>query len=91
MAPTVASMTSPSTPRLPYDEPASTAEMTSDCHAVEAALRLPGRRTVAERTTRAVTRPAPSIRFEDYPREIAKPRIEVSEAAARLARAHVAD
>ncbi len=84
-------MSTPSSPRLPYDEPASATEMTSDCLAVEAALRLPGRRTAAERTARAVTRPAPSIRFEDYPREIAKPRIEVGEAAARLARAHVSD
>jgi len=36
---------------------------------------------------RAVLRPAPSIRYEDYPREVAKPRIEIPEAAARLAAA----
>ena len=35
----------------------------------------------------AAVRPAPSIRFEDYPREVAKPTIGVSEAAARLAAA----
>ena len=32
-------------------------------------------------------KPAPSIRFEDYPREVKKPSIEVSDAAAKLAAA----
>jgi hypothetical protein len=36
---------------------------------------------------RAALRPAPSIRYEDYPREVAKPRIEIPAAAARLAAA----
>ena len=36
---------------------------------------------------RAALRPAPSIRYEDYPREVAKPGIEIPEAAARLAAA----
>lgn len=57
--------------RLPYDDAATSDQMARDCRAVEAALR----------------RPAPSIRYEDYPGEIAKPTIEVSEAAARLAAA----
>jgi hypothetical protein len=61
--------------RLPYDDPASTAEMTSDCAAAGASLR------------RAAVRPAPSIRYDDYPREVRKPTIEVSEAASRLAAA----
>jgi hypothetical protein len=58
--------------------------MTSDCHAVEEALHLPERRSAAERAARAVTRPAPSILFEDYPREVRKPTIAVDAAAARL-------
>lgn len=73
--------------RLPYDDADTATEMTSDCRAAGAELRLPERRTPAERARRAAVRPAPSIRFEDYPREVAKPTIEVSEAAARLAAA----
>jgi hypothetical protein len=73
--------------RLPYDDPATTAQMTADCRAVETALHLPGRRSEAERAARAALRPAPSIRYEDFPREVAKPGIEVSDATARLAAA----
>jgi hypothetical protein len=73
--------------RLAYDEAAPTAEMTADCRAVEAALRLPARRSRAERTTAAVVRPAPSIRYDDYPREVPKRDLTVTEAAARLAAA----
>ncbi len=70
--------------RAAYDDAASTSEMAPDCRAVEAALRLPRRRTAAERTSHAAARPAPSLRFEDYPREVGKPAIEVNDAAARL-------
>jgi len=77
----------PASRRLPYDEAATTTEMSSDCRAVEAALHLPTRPTAAERATRAANRPAPSIRYEDYPREVAKPTLEVSAAASRLAAA----
>jgi hypothetical protein len=73
--------------RLPYDDASTATEMTSDCRAVESALRLPGRRTPAERARAAALRPAPSIRFEDFPREVRKPTIRVSEAASRLAAA----
>jgi hypothetical protein len=73
--------------RLPYDEAATTTEMSADCRAVEATLHLPVRRTAAERAARAAQRPAPSIRYEDYPREVAKPTIEIDEAASRLAAA----
>jgi hypothetical protein len=71
--------------RLAYDDAASVTEMSSDCRAVESALHLPAQRTAAQRAVRAAVRPAPSIRYEDYPREVAKPSIEVSEAASRLA------
>ena len=65
--------------------------MSADGAAAAAALRLPeptaARRTPAERARRAAVRPAPSIRYDDYPREVPKPTIEVSEAATRLAAA----
>ena len=73
--------------RRPYDDASTATEMTSDCRAVESALRLPARRTPAERARAAAVRPAPSLRFEDYPREVRKPTIRVSEAASRLAAA----
>jgi hypothetical protein len=60
--------------RLPYDDASTTAQMTSDARAAGAVLR-------------AAVRPAPSIRFEDYPQDLPKPAIEVSEAASRLAAA----
>ena len=70
--------------RLAYDDASSANEMTSDCKAVEAALHLPRRRTTGEQTTHRAVKPAPSILFEDYPREVKKQEIAVSEAAARL-------
>jgi hypothetical protein len=70
--------------RLAYDDASTTTEMTSDCRAVEAALHLPERRSAAQRAAEAATKPAPSILFEDYPREVKKPTIKVSDAAARL-------
>lgn len=73
--------------RLAYDDASTASQMTDDCRAVEEALHLPERRTAAERAARAAARPAPSLLFEDYPREVAKPRLEVSDAAARLAAA----
>lgn len=58
--------------RLAYDDASPAAEMAADCRGAQAAL------------LRAAVRPAPSIRYEDYPAEVAKPEITVSEAAARL-------
>jgi hypothetical protein len=62
----------------PFEEFASPADLRADCQAVNARLAAAARRAVA---------PAPSIRFEDYPREVAKRDIEISEAAQRLANA----
>jgi len=68
------------TTRLAYDDAATPAEMSADCSAARAALHL-------ERAARAAVRPAPSLHFEDYPREVGKRgEIEISEAAARIAR-----
>ena len=78
-------MTSPEPrQRLAYDDAATPAEMHVDCRAVRESLRL-------ERAARAAVRPAPSIHFADYPREIPKPEIEISEATARLAGAIFGD
>ena len=63
-----------------YDELASPREMQTDARVVERNLRL-------DRATRALSRPAPSIHYRDYPREVRKPEIKVSAAAQRLANA----
>lgn len=64
--------------RLAYDDPASPEEMRADCRAAGENLHL-------ARAARRVARPAPSLYFEDFPREQPKREIEISEAAARLA------
>jgi hypothetical protein len=72
-----------SSPRLPYDDAATAPEMAADCRVVGAALDLPTHAGRAERTAR----PAPSLRYEDRPSEVAERPIEIGEAAARLAAA----
>lgn len=70
--------------RLAYDDAATAHEMYDDCSAAGSALRMPARRTKAEQAAHLAARPAPSILFEDYPREVGKPTIAVTEAARRL-------
>ncbi len=82
VAPSVDNMTYSMNPRLAYDDAATQAQMTSDCEAV--GRNLQGR---LERAARAAVQPAPSIHFEDYPTEVGKRDIRVSDAAARLAAA----
>ena len=65
---------------LTHDELPTTPEMVADCREVVSSLRL-------ERVVKAAVRPAPSIHFEDYPREVAKQEIRVSAAATRIANA----
>ena len=60
-----------------YDDLASAHDMQVDARATEVHLHL----------ERAVRRPVPSILFEDYPREVAKREIRISDAAQRLANA----
>jgi len=57
--------------------------MYDDCQVVGQNLRLP----TLEQAARNAVRTAPSIRYEDYPREIGKREIRVSDAAVRLANA----
>jgi hypothetical protein len=65
-------------PNHPYEDSSSLAQMRADCLAAETNLKL-------ERAARRAVEPAPSILFEDFPREITKREIQYSEAAARLA------
>ena len=66
--------------RLSYDELSTPQQMRADCRATGRNLRL-------ERAARAAVEPAPSIHFEDFPREVTKREIRVSDAATRLANA----
>ena len=74
----------PNPHRLAYDDAASIAEMRADCEQTGRNLGLERR---LARAAEAATEPAPSIHFEDYPREVPKREIRVSEAAQRLANA----
>jgi len=67
-------------PRLAYDDASTPEEMSADCRAAGENLRL-------RRAAAAATRPAPSLHFDEYPREVGKRDIRISEAAARLANA----
>ena len=73
----------PST-RLAYDDLATPQEMSADCRAAGQNLRL----HQLEKAARvAVEREPQSLHFEDYPREVGKRDIRISDAAARLANA----
>ncbi|MBO0844915.1 MAG: hypothetical protein J2P22_05810 [Nocardioides sp.] len=76
-------MTSASSPvggggHTSYDEIETPAAMRADCAAVGRALRL-------ERIAEAAVAGAPSLKYADYPHDMPKREIEISEAAARLA------
>jgi hypothetical protein len=66
------------------DDATTPSQMTADCRAAEARLDLPAS---FDRVARAAARPAPSIRFEDFPREVAKQDIHPAVAARRIAAA----
>lgn len=66
------------------DELGTPAEMAADGRETRRNLGLQGR---LERAARAATSPAPSLRFDDYPAEVGKREIRVSDAAARIANA----
>jgi hypothetical protein len=71
-------MSSERPPRTSYDDLESPAQMHADCLVAGDNLRL-------DRAARAAVRPAPSLSYDDYPREVRKRDIAVSDAAARLA------
>ena len=66
--------------RLAYDDASTPQEMSADCRAVGENLRL-------RKAAKAAVQPAPSIHFEDYPREVTKREIRISDAATRIANA----
>jgi len=66
----------------PYEEIESPSALRDDCRAVSRRLEQAARRAVE---------PAPSIHYDDFPREVPKRDIEVSEAAQRLAAALYSD
>lgn len=61
-----------------YDELATPSDLRIDCEAVNRQL---------AKVARKATLPAPSIHFDEMPRETRKRDIEISEAAQRLANA----
>ena len=66
--------------RLAYDDQDTTSKMHLDCTACAAQMGLSGRRISPELLERV-----PSIKYDDFPREIRKPEISVSAVAAHLA------
>jgi hypothetical protein len=79
-----------SEPRTAYDELTPAQQMTEDCRAVERELGLPhtvARPRLEQAAQAAVAGDVPSLHFEDFPREVGKREIRISDAAARLANA----
>jgi hypothetical protein len=70
-----------STQRSSYDEIGSPAELRDDAAAVGRSLRL----ARLDRIARAAQSGPPSLSYDDYPRELPKREIAVSDAAKRLA------
>lgn len=66
--------------RLAYADPDPAPTMTTDCAACGERFQLP-----QARLDLALGRPAPSLDFDSYPREVGKPQVSVSAAAAHLA------
>lgn len=67
--------------RLAYDDQDSSSRMYDDCTACAGSIDLPRRRI--DPASLAV--PAPSLTFDQYPRDVHERDIEVSDAAAHLA------
>jgi hypothetical protein len=65
--------------RLAYDDQDTTAQMHQDCTACSDETAL------SDSIARAALGKAPSIAYDDFPREIRKPEITVTEATALLA------
>ncbi|MCW2857179.1 MAG: hypothetical protein JWR52_2794 [Marmoricola sp.] len=66
--------------RLAYDDQDTTVKMHTDCNACASEMGIPD-----QRIDDAALGTAPSIEYADFPREISKPEITVSDAAAHLA------
>lgn len=66
--------------RLAYDDQDTTVKMHLDCTACATEMGIPEQRIAVD-----AIGAAPSIEYADFPREISKPEITVSDAAAHLA------
>ncbi|MCZ4500035.1 MAG: hypothetical protein JWQ74_2590 [Marmoricola sp.] len=66
--------------RLAYDDQDTTVKMHTDCTACASEMGVPD-----ERVSLSSIGAAPSIQYADFPREVRKPEIKVSDAAAHLA------
>jgi hypothetical protein len=73
-------MASTTPSHLTHDELGTPSQLRADCAAVGRNLRL-------ERVARAAVAGPPSLDYDDYPREVLKRDIAISDAAARLANA----
>ncbi|GAB3782089.1 hypothetical protein GCM10028867_30320 [Nocardioides pacificus] len=91
VAPSVEGMTPETTPatpatgrsaRLAYDDFESPDELYGACRAARDNLHVGPR---LEQAARAAVAPAPSLHYADFPREVAKRDIRISDATARLA------
>lgn len=71
VAPNVVGMTAHE-PRLAYEDLLAPGDLRADCEAVV-------------RTLPAVSTTAPSLLYDDFPREVRKPEIRISDAAKRIA------
>ncbi len=71
----------------PYEEIDTPRAQRADCVAVGEVLGTLQIRAGLEQAARAAVRPAPSIAFEHFPRDVPKQEIRVDEAAQRLANA----
>ena len=78
VAPSVVDM---SYERLAYDDADTAVQMHDDAAACGSHIALPRQRIDESE----LFEPAPSLEYDQYPREAGKPQIEVSEAAAHLA------
>jgi hypothetical protein len=70
----------PSGSHLTHDELATPSQLREDCAAVGRNLRL-------ERVARAAVAGPPSLAYDDFPREVRKRDLRVTDAATRLANA----
>lgn len=66
--------------RLAYEDQDTTVKMHTDCTACASEMGIPDQRASLD-----AIGTAPSIEYADFPREILKPEITVSDAAAHLA------
>ena len=71
--------------RLAYEDQDTTVQMHTDCTACASEIGIPDQRAELMKAGLETIAAVPSIEYADFPREIRKPVITVSDAAAHLA------